>query len=89
MVGYPTSTGRTPASSCENKDFANDGLGADNIGSGDWMKQEGEIGMSSYKEDNKLIAFFGRISYDYAVPLFVYGIHASRVRLKFGKPQMG
>lgn len=29
------------------------------------MKEEGEIGMSSYKEDNKLIAFFGRISYDY------------------------
>ena len=29
---------------------ANDGIGADNLGSGDGMKEEGEIGMSSYKE---------------------------------------
>ena len=29
------------------------------------MKEEGEIGMSSYKNDSKLIAFFGRVSYDY------------------------
>ncbi len=65
MVGYSYQYWQNSGFSCENYDFANDGLGADNIGSGDGMKEEGEIGMSSYKEDNKLIAFFGRISYDY------------------------
>ncbi len=65
MVGYSYQYWQNSGFSCENYDFANDGLGADNIGSGDGMKEEGEIGMSSYKEDSKLIAFFGRISYDY------------------------
>ena len=64
-VGYSYQYWQNSGFSCENYDFANDGLGADNIGSGDGMKEEGEIGMSSYKEDSKLIAFFGRISYDY------------------------
>ena len=65
MAGYSYQYWQNSGFSCENYDFANDGIGADNIGSGDGMKEEGEIGMSSYKEDNKLIAFFGRISYDY------------------------
>ena len=35
------------------------------FGSGEYAKDEGEVGMGSYKNDSKLIAFFGRISYDY------------------------
>lgn len=65
MVGYSYQYWQNSGFSAENKDFANDGVGADNLGSGAWMKEEGEVGMSSYKNDNKLIAFFGRISYDY------------------------
>lgn len=65
MVGYSYQYWQNSGFSAENKDFANDGVGADNLGSGAWMKEEGEVGMRSYKNDNKLIAFFGRISYDY------------------------
>ena len=85
MVGYSYQYWQNSGFSCENKDFANDGLGADNIGSGDWMKQEGEIGMSSYKEDNKLIAFFGRISYDYAGRYLFTASMRREGSSKFGK----
>ncbi len=85
MVGYSYQYWQNSGFSCENKDFANDGLGADNIGSGDWMKQEGEIGMSSYREDNKLIAFFGRISYDYAGRYLFTASMRREGSSKFGK----
>ena len=35
------------------------------MGSGEYAKEEGEVLMGSYKNDAKLIAFFGRVSYDY------------------------
>lgn len=60
-----TNIGRIPDSAAKTMISANDGIGADNLGAGDGMKEEGNIGMSSYKNDNKLIAFFGRVSYDY------------------------
>lgn len=85
MVGYSYQYWQNSGFSCDNKDFANDGLGADNIGSGDWMKQEGEIGMSSYREDNKLIAFFGRISYDYAGRYLFTASMRREGSSKFGK----
>lgn len=43
----------------------NDGLGADNLGTGEYAKEEGEVGMGTYVNDAKLISFFGRLSYDY------------------------
>lgn len=65
MVGYSYQYSQYQGFSVENKDFPNDGLGADNIGSGEFAKEEGEVLMSSYKNDAKLISFFGRVSYDY------------------------
>ena len=65
MVGYSYQYSQYSGFNVENKDFPNDGLGADNIGSGDLAKEEGEVLMGSYKNDAKLIAFFGRVSYDF------------------------
>lgn len=65
MVGYSYQYSQYQGFSVENKDFPNDGLGADNIGSGELAKEEGEVLMSSYKNDAKLISFFGRVSYDF------------------------
>lgn len=65
MAGYSYQYSRYSGLSAENKDFPNDGLGADNLGSGEWAKEEGEVMMGSYKNDAKLISFFGRVSYDY------------------------
>lgn len=65
MVGYSYQYSHYSGFNAENKDFPNDGLGADNLGSGEWAKEEGEVMMGSYRNDAKLIAFFGRVSYDY------------------------
>lgn len=65
MAGYSYQYWQSSNFWCENYDFANDGIGADNLGSGLGMKDEGEVGMYSHKEDSKLIAFFGRVSYDF------------------------
>lgn len=65
MVGYSYQYSQYEGFNAWNKDFPNDGLGADNIGSGELAKEEGEVLMSSYKNDAKLISFFGRVSYDF------------------------
>lgn len=65
MVGYSYQYSQYQGFNVENKDFPNDGLGADNLGSGELAKEEGEVLMSSYKNDAKLISFFGRVSYDF------------------------
>lgn len=65
MVGYSYQYSQYSGINLENKDFPNDGLGSNNMGTGEYAKDEGEVGMGSYKNDAKLIAFFGRISYDY------------------------
>lgn len=65
MMGYSYQYSQYSRLYAENKDFPNDGLGFDNLGSGSFAKDEGEVGMASYKSDSKLISFFGRVSYDY------------------------
>ena len=50
----------------ENKNFTSDALMYNKLQDGTYMSEaEGRLGMSSYKNDSKLIAFFGRVSYDY------------------------
>ncbi|MDR1407285.1 MAG: SusC/RagA family TonB-linked outer membrane protein [Tannerella sp.] len=50
----------------ENKDFASDQLLYNNLGNGTYMQEvAGRLGMASEKNDSRLIAFFGRLSYDY------------------------
>ncbi len=66
MVGYSYQYSHYSGFSAWNKDFPNDGLGSDNLGSGELGKEEGEVLMSSYRNDSKLISFFGRVSYDFA-----------------------
>lgn len=65
MLGYSYQYTQYQRLYAENKDFPNDGLGYDNLGSGSFAKDEGEVCMESYRDDNKLISFFGRLSYDY------------------------
>lgn len=65
MVGYSYQYSQYSGFNASNKDFPNDGLGPDNLGSGELAKEEGEVLMGSYKNDAKLISFFGRVSYDF------------------------
>lgn len=65
MTGYSYQYFQNSGMNGENKDFPSDGLGFNNLGQGEWAKEEGRLGVGSKKDDSKLIAFFGRISYDY------------------------
>lgn len=57
--------------SAENKNFASDLLSYNNLGAGEYMSAAiGRLGMGSYKNDSKLIGFFGRISYNLADKYF-------------------
>ncbi|MGB4414291.1 MAG: SusC/RagA family TonB-linked outer membrane protein [Paludibacter sp.] len=65
LVGYSYQYFQNSGMSAANKDFASDVLTYNNIGSGEWANLDGKNGIGSYKNDAKLIAFFGRLNYDY------------------------
>ena len=65
MAGYSYQYEQYSGLNAANKDFPNDALEDNNLGSGTYAKDEGELGMGSYKNDSKLISFFGRVSYDW------------------------
>lgn len=65
MAGYSYQYSQYEGLSNENKDFPNDGLTYNNMVTGEYAKEEGKVLMGSYKNDCKLIAFFGRVSYDF------------------------
>ena len=85
MAGYSYQYSQYSGFNAENKDFPNDALGADNLGSGSLAKEEGEVLMGSYKNDAKLIAFFGRISYDFAGKYLFTASLRHEGSSKFGK----
>jgi TonB-linked SusC/RagA family outer membrane protein len=65
MVGYSHQYFLNQGMWAENKDFPSDILTYNKLQEGEWAKEEGRNAMSSYKNDARLIAFFGRVSYDY------------------------
>lgn len=65
MLGYSYQYFQYSGMSSENKDFPSDALKYNNLAEGEWAKDEGHVGVGTYKNDSKLIAFFGRLSYDY------------------------
>lgn len=65
MAGYSWQTIMYSGFSASNKDFTNDGTTYDALSQGEWGLEEGHDGTSSYRNDSKLIAFFGRVNYDY------------------------
>lgn len=84
MAGYSYQYSQYSGFNAENKDFPNDGLGPDNLGSGELAKEEGEVLMGSYKNDAKLISFFGRVSYDFAGKYFFTASLRHEGSSKFG-----
>lgn len=65
MLGYSYQYRQYRELNAANKDFPNDGLHADNLGTGTYAQDKDEVGFGSAKNDSRLIAFFGRVSYDY------------------------
>lgn len=85
MAGYSYQYIKDSGLSGENKDFVNDGIGADNLGSGDWANEEGHIGVGSSASDSKLISFFGRVSYDWQGRYLMTASLRHEGSSKFGK----
>lgn len=67
MAGYSWQTIMDSGFTAGNKDFPNDGMTYDALDHGEWGLEEGNDETSSYRGDSKLIAFFGRVNYDYKV----------------------
>ena len=84
MAGYSYQYSQYSGINAENKDFPNDGLGANNLGSGQWAGEEGHVGLGSYKNDCKLISFFGRVSYDWKGRYFATASLRHEGSSKFG-----
>lgn len=71
MGGYSYQYFVSSGFNAENKDFASDLLSYNNLGAGEYNSAAiGRLGMGSFKEDSKLIAFFGRLSYNLADKYF-------------------
>jgi len=64
LVGYSYEKSMYEGFSAGNADFNNDFFKWNNLGVGEELKK-GKASMNSYKNDNALIGFFGRISYGY------------------------
>ncbi|WP_280746022.1 MULTISPECIES: TonB-dependent receptor [unclassified Parabacteroides] len=65
IVGYSYQDSMAEGLWADNYNFLNDDFLWNNIESGDFL-QDGRAAMTSYKNDSKLIAFFGRVNYNYA-----------------------
>ncbi|MDE6491277.1 MAG: SusC/RagA family TonB-linked outer membrane protein [Muribaculaceae bacterium] len=65
MAGYSYSYGTNSGMNAENWNFASDGLSYNNLGSGLEAAIAGKTMLGSYKDDHKLISFFGRVNYDW------------------------
>jgi TonB-linked SusC/RagA family outer membrane protein len=64
IAGYSYQYNNEETFFAENAGFPNDVVGENNLESGSFL-QDGKAFMDSQKEDNKLIAFFGRVNYNY------------------------
>jgi len=65
MVGYSYQYEQYAGLSASNSDFPNDGLTYDHLGTGEYAQTESVVGFDTYRNDAKLISFFGRASYDW------------------------
>ena len=65
LAGYSYQYTQNSGFNANNTDFPNDFFQYNNLGLGAYLK-DGKAGMGSYKNDSKLIGFFGRISYGFA-----------------------
>ena len=65
LVGYSYQYNMYEGFNASNTNFMSDFYQYYNLGVGQYLK-EGKAGMGSYKNDDKLIGFFGRVSYGYA-----------------------
>lgn len=65
LAGYSYQYFTNSGFNASNSQFPSDALTFNNLGSGLWNLQPGQNGVGSYRNSSKLIAFFGRLNYDF------------------------
>jgi TonB-linked SusC/RagA family outer membrane protein len=65
LAGYSYQQFTASGFNASNQQFPSDVLTFNNLGTGLWNLQPGQNGVGSYKNSSKLIAFFGRLNYDF------------------------
>ena len=65
LVGYSYQYSMNEGFNANNTNFLNDFFEYNNLGVGQYLK-DGKAGMGSYKSDDKLVGFFGRVSYGFS-----------------------
>ncbi|MBF9255124.1 SusC/RagA family TonB-linked outer membrane protein [Pontibacter sp. 172403-2] len=68
----------------ENADFPSDAFGYNNLDAGSWNLEEGRLGMDSYREKEKVIAFLGRLNYNFKDTYFLTASYRYEGNTKFG-----
>ena len=68
----------------ENMDFPSDAFEYHNLDAGDWNREEGRLGMDSWKSKEKTIGFFGRVNYDFNDTYLFTGSLRYEGNTKFG-----
>jgi len=86
LLGYSYQYSTTETFSVNNSGFTTDGFEDWNLGAGSAIQntQLPRPGMASHKEENKLIAFFGRINYSYADKYHLQAILRHEGSSRFG-----
>lgn len=65
MGGYSFYYFSSQGMSASNEQFPSDALTYNNLGTGLWILEDPEGRVGSYKNDSRLIAFYGRLNYDF------------------------
>ncbi|GAA4922164.1 SusC/RagA family TonB-linked outer membrane protein [Mucilaginibacter defluvii] len=84
VAGYSYRYNQTENFSAFNYGFLNDNFEENNLGAGNQLAA-GKAGMSSNKESDKLIAFFGRVNYSYKDKYLLQFILRREGSTKFGR----
>ncbi|GAA4305228.1 SusC/RagA family TonB-linked outer membrane protein [Compostibacter hankyongensis] len=84
LAGYSYSYYNASGMEGSNQELPSDRLTYNNLDAGLWNREEGQNNISSYKNDSRLIAFFGRINYDYKGKYFLSASLRHEGSSKFG-----
>ncbi len=85
LAGYSYQAFMSSGFSASNQDFPSDALTYNNLGSGLWNLEEGQNGVNSYKSSSTLIAFFGRLNYDFNKKYYLSASLRREGSSKFGQ----
>lgn len=84
MGGYSYQEFNYEKLKAENRNFPSDAFLTNNLGAGDYEKVDGRLGMESNKNQEKTIAFLGRVNYNYNDVFLFTGSLRYEGNTKFG-----